>query len=122
MPGTPQPMSVTRLLAQMTVGDLDRAVDWYSRLFGRGPDERPMDGLVEWHLTDSFGIQVWSEPGRAGASTMILDESELDARLAQLDEAGIAYDGPQDVTASRIVQLSDPDGNRIVFSEPLAGD
>ncbi len=113
-------MTITRLLAQMTVSDLERAVDWYARLFGREPDARPMDGLVEWHLTDGFGVQVWAEPDRAGRSAMTLDESDLDARIADLDRVGIAYDGPQDVTASRIVLLADADGNRIVFTGPFA--
>jgi catechol 2,3-dioxygenase-like lactoylglutathione lyase family enzyme len=109
-------MTITRLLAQMTVSDLDRAVDWYARLFGRGPDARPMDGLVEWHLGDAFGIQVWLDPDRAGRSAMVLDESDLDGRAATLDAAGLPYEGPQEVTASRLVQLADPDGNQIVIT------
>jgi hypothetical protein len=73
-------MTISRLLAQMTVSDLDRAVSWYARFFGREPDARPMDGLVE------------------------------------LDAEGLPYEGPQAVTASRIVQLEDSDGNRIVIT------
>jgi catechol 2,3-dioxygenase-like lactoylglutathione lyase family enzyme len=109
-------MTFDRLLAQMAVDDLDRAVDWYALFFGRGPDARPMDGLVEWHLSDTFGIQLWLDPQRAGHAAMVLDESDLDGRAAALDAAGLAYEGPQEVTASRIVQLADPDGNRIVIS------
>jgi catechol 2,3-dioxygenase-like lactoylglutathione lyase family enzyme len=109
-------MTINRLLAQMTVRDLDRAVSWYTRLFGREPDARPMDGLAEWHLHDAFGIQVWLDPERAGRSTMVLEESDLDRRTAELDIEGLRYDGPQAVTASRIVQLDDPDGNRIVIT------
>lgn len=82
-------MAIERLLAQMTVARLDPAVAWYTRLFSRGPDARPMDGLVEWHLTDAFGVQVWAEPERAGCSSMVLDESDLDALVARLDRAGI---------------------------------
>ena len=109
-------MTINRLLAQMTVSDLERAVRWYARLLGREPDARPMDGLVEWHLDAAFGIQVWVDPERAGRSTMVLDESDLDRRAAELDAEELAYDGPQAVTAGRIVQLDDPDGNRIVIT------
>jgi catechol 2,3-dioxygenase-like lactoylglutathione lyase family enzyme len=109
-------MTFTRLLSQMAVGDLDRAVDWYARLFGRAPDARPMDGLVEWHLGDAFGVQVWLDPQRAGHSAMVLDESDLDGRAAALDFARLPYEGPQEVTASRIVQLADPDGNQVVIT------
>lgn len=113
-------MAITRLLAQMTISDLESAVAWYTRFFGREPDARPMDGLVEWHLTDTFGVQVWAERERSGHSSMVLDESDLDARIAHLDRAGLRYDGPWDATASRIVQLSDPDGNRIVLTGSFA--
>lgn len=113
-------MAITRLLAQMTVSDVERATEWYARLFGHAPDARPMDGLVEWHLSDAFGVQVWAEPDRAGHSSMVLDESDLDARVAELDRAGLRYDGPQNVTASRILVLADPDGNRVVITGAFA--
>jgi hypothetical protein len=47
---------------------------------------------------------------------MVLDESDLDGRAAALDTARLTYEGPQRVTASRIIQLVDPDGNRIVIT------
>lgn len=106
------------VLAQSTVTDLDRAEDWYSRLLGRGPDTRPMTGLLEWHLGEGFGLQVWSEPDRAGRSCTVLHDTDLDATAAQLTVAGIENAGPQPGGAGRILQLADPDGNRIV----LAGD
>lgn len=113
-------MTIKRVLAQSTVGDLAVAEDWYTRLFGRHPDARPMEGLLEWHLSDTFGVQVWAEAERAGHSAMVLDESDLDALAARLDAAGISHDGPQDVTSSRILSLVDPDGNRIVFTGAFA--
>ncbi len=113
-------MTITRVLAQSTVSDLLVAEDWYTRLFRRGPDARPMAGLLEWHLADTFGIQVWAEPDRAGHSSMVLDESDLEALVVRLDEFGIAHDGPRDATSSRILPLVDPDGNRIVFTSAFA--
>jgi hypothetical protein len=46
---------------------------------------------------------------------MVLSESDLD-RLIARDSAGVSHDAPQDVTASRILVLTDPDGNRIVLT------
>lgn len=112
-------MTIKRMLAQSTIGDLAVAEDWYTRLFGRQPDARPMEGLLEWHLSGTFGVQVWAEAERAGHSAMVLDESDLDALAERLDAAGISHDGPQDVTSSRILSLVDPDGNRIVFTGAL---
>jgi predicted enzyme related to lactoylglutathione lyase len=75
-----------------------------------------MPGLLEWHLGDSFGVQVWSEPDRAGQSTMVLEDTDLDATAARLTEQGIRHGGPQPGGGARILQLQDPDGNRIVFT------
>ncbi|MFF2009264.1 VOC family protein [Streptomyces sp. NPDC058195] len=113
-------MTIQRLLAQMTVTDLDPATAWYTALFGRGPDARPMHGLAEWHLSDTYGVQVWAEPGRAGHSTVVLAESDLDERLARLARAGIDHGGAQDATAFHVLPVTDPDGNRIVFTGPSA--
>ncbi|GEK78792.1 VOC family protein [Agrococcus baldri] len=107
---------IRRVLAHCTVTDLDRAEDWYTRLFDRAPDARPMPGLIEWHLGDTFGVQVWSEPERAGHSSVVLDETDLDAAAAHASEAGIDHDGPQAGAGARILQLTDPDGNRIVIT------
>jgi hypothetical protein len=54
--------------------------------------------------------------GAQADSTMVLEESDLDGRAAELDAEGLPYEGPQAVTASRIVRLDDPDGNRIVIT------
>ena len=109
-------MTIQNVLAQATVSDLIAAERWYSTLFGRRPDTRPMDGLIEWHLSDTFGVQVWAEPERAGRSSMVLGESDLDRLAARLTDAGVDHPGPQQATASRILPLLDPDGNRVVFT------
>jgi len=109
-------MTFTRVIAQANVSELDRAVAWYSMLFDRTPDARPMDGLVEWRLGESMGVQVWVDPERAGRSSMVLDATDLDALAARLDRAGAEHPGVQSVTASRILQLADPDGNTVVVT------
>ena len=75
-----------------------------------------MGGLAEWYFDETFGVQVWAEPDRAGRSTMVLEESDLDARAARLDDVGIEHVGPWEASKARIVQVWDPDGNRVVFT------
>jgi catechol 2,3-dioxygenase-like lactoylglutathione lyase family enzyme len=104
------------VLAQCTVTNLDRAEQWYARLFGREPDARPMPGLLEWHLGDTFGIHVWFESDRAGHSSVVLDETDLDAAAARLAAAGLDHSGPRAGGGARILQLTDPDGNRVVYT------
>lgn len=109
-------MTIQNVLAQATVSDLTEAERWYSVVLDRQPDARPMNGLIEWHLGDTFGVQVWTEPERAGRSSIVLGESDLDGLAARLTGAGIDHPGPQPASASRILALQDPDGNRIVFA------
>ncbi len=109
-------MGFTGVLAQATVTDLDRAERWYATLFGRVPDARPMDGLLEWHLTDSAGVQVWREPGRSGRSTVVLGATDLDVAAGDLAAAGVVHDGPRPGGGSRVLVLRDPDGNRVVLT------
>lgn len=110
---------IERLLAQMTVTDLDVAEPWYRRLLGDEPDARPMPGLLEWHLAPTFGVQVYAEPERAGRSSMVLEVADVGVAAKALTAAGIAHDGPADASTVRILPLTDPDGNRIVFTSPL---
>ena len=107
---------IRRVLAHCTVTDLDRAEVWYARLLGREPDARPMDGLIEWHFSDSCGLQVWSEPDRAGRSCAVLEETDLDEAAARASEAGISHAGTRSGGGARILQLTDPDGNRLVLT------
>lgn len=104
------------VLANATVTELDRAEDWYTRLFGRAPDASPMPGLLEWRLSDSFGVQVWSEPDRAGHGSIVLEETDLDSAAARLIDVGIVHGGPEPGGSSRILMLTDPDGNRVVLT------
>jgi catechol 2,3-dioxygenase-like lactoylglutathione lyase family enzyme len=109
-------MALIRILAQSTVSDLTAAERWYTAVLGRGPDARPMAGLLEWYVGATAGLQVWSEPDRAGRSTVVIGTDNLDAFIAGLDTAGIDHVEAQPGFGGRILQLADPDGNRVVFA------
>lgn len=104
------------LLGHCTVTDEAAAERWYSRLLDREPDDRPMPGLLEWHLGDGFGLQIWAEPERAGHSTVVIDVDEVDAVAARLTAAGVEHRGPQPGGGRRVLVIEDPDGNRVVFT------
>ena len=90
-------MTYASVLAQSTVADLSAVEPWYTALFDRGPDARPMDGLLEWHVTTGGGVQVWAEPGRAGRSTVVLADTrgtEPVPRSRHPDESGLRRSSP----------------------------
>lgn len=109
-------MMFTGLMANISVSDEAGAVEWYATLFDREPDSSPMPGLSEWRFADEFGIQIWVEPDRAGRSTAVLVESDLDSLAERLRASGVDHGGPQPGGGQRILPVSDADGNRIVFS------
>jgi hypothetical protein len=53
-------------MAVVTAADFHRGLNWYERFFGRPADLRPMDGLAEWHLTETGVVQVVYDSDRAG--------------------------------------------------------
>lgn len=105
----------TGITANIAVSNENRAREWCSRLFGRGPDLTPMSGLLAWDFAEEFGLQAWTDPDRAGHSTVVIRTSDLDALGSAVQSAGIAHQGIGPGGGQRILPVSDPDGNQIVF-------
>ena len=59
-------MPVNRVLAGLAVADVDAALLWYERLFGRPADALPMEGLAEWHVPSGGVVQLIASAERAG--------------------------------------------------------
>lgn len=109
-------MAINQVLAVVSVADIDTACSWYERLLGREADNRPMDSLADWRVTDSGWVQVHLDADRAGTALLNLAVDDLAAHLGGLRDRGLAPGAIQ--SASKGVQLSaitDPDGNTITF-------
>lgn len=109
-------MSAFNVLAGVAVNDLEKSVEWYAEVLGRGPDARPMRGLAEWQFDSGGWLQVFRDPERAGRSSITFAEDDFDARVWALKAKGIDV-GP--TTRSEEVDTAivhDPDGNRVVFA------
>jgi glyoxylase I family protein len=109
-------MTVDHVLAVTPVRDIDTARAWYERLFGRAPDNRPMDSLAEWRVTETGWLQVWQDADRAGNALVNFAVDDLEHQCADLATRGL-HPGAIE-TVNKGVQLStitDPDGNKITF-------
>lgn len=82
-------MSINHVLAVAPVADIDTARTWYERLFGRAPDNRPMDSLVEWRVTDTGWLQVWQDGDRAGSALVNFAVDDLASHLDELASRNI---------------------------------
>ncbi|MBW3095867.1 VOC family protein [Pseudohoeflea coraliihabitans] len=111
-------MQLKQVIAHLDCSDLQRSEAWYAQLFERAPDRRPMAGLVEWHLDESAGLQLFEDAQRAGGGTLTLIVEALAALRQRLTKAHLAPGPLSTGDVGQLCMLSDPDGNRVALVEP----
>ncbi len=109
------------ILAVACVRDMARSVDWYSRFIGREPDDRPMDGLVQWRLGDGAGLQLVRDVDKAGSSMVTVVVPDMPTTRERLTRASLDLGPDMQGDHGVIAQLDDPDGNRLTLAEPVVG-
>jgi hypothetical protein len=114
-----KPMTIQGIYACMAVSDFAAGVDYYTRLMGREPDDRPMPNMVQWRK--GGGLQIWHDPDHAGHSRITIVVPVMAEERQRLEAAGLDL-GPDFAGDWGIVaQLADPDGNAITLAEPPKG-
>jgi hypothetical protein len=113
-------MAIVNALAGVAVRDLEDGIEWYSRALDREPDRRPMSEVAEWILPKGGCLQVFSDPDHAGAASVTLVVADLDEEIRRLTKNGIPAPTPTDATSVRTSIVSDPNGNQVVFAQPLS--
>src|SRR5680860_1479195 len=109
--------AITHLIAGVPVSELDVAIDWYTRFFGRPPDVRAGEEIL-WDIEEHTTLFIEPDPARAGAGRITFAVSGLDALLRRPTARGIGH-GPIETYSNgvRHVKVPDPDGNAIAFAE-----
>lgn len=109
-------MPIEHVLAVVPVADLEAANGWYERLLGRPADNRPMETLVEWRVTDTGWIQVFLDRDRAGKTLLNFAVDDLDQHVAELSSRGLVPGAIETANKGvRISAIADPDGNQVNF-------
>lgn len=114
-------MPVITVLPALAVARFDTAVDWYERLLGRPADGAPMEGVVEWRFDGSASLQLVHDPEHTGGGRVTLVVDDIERHVAGLAERGLQA-GPVDPEAeeARTATIVDPEGNQIIFAQPVA--
>ncbi|MDA4123826.1 MAG: VOC family protein [Thaumarchaeota archaeon] len=110
------------VLVKITVSDPTKSRDWYSRLFGRGPDLEPFPGNVEYKVGGAW-VQIVGGRVQASSWALELEVGDLSRERERLREGGIA--ATEINTVPEVISyfdLSDPDGNRMRWFEVLTSD
>jgi catechol 2,3-dioxygenase-like lactoylglutathione lyase family enzyme len=111
-------MSVRKIYTALLTADLAAAEGWYTKLLGRGPDNRPMDTLVQWELFEQAGLALSTDQEIAGKGVMFLYVDDLAAERRRLQGLGITLGSDIKGDYSTLAQLRDPDGNLLTLATP----
>lgn len=111
-------MRLRKMYASLLTKDLAMAEDWYTKLLGRGPDNRPMDTLVQWELFDQSGLALSTDKEISGKGVMFLYVEDVDAERNRLQSLGIEIGDNIQGDYSTLAQVRDPDGNLITLATP----
>lgn len=111
-------MQIQGIYATLTATDMERAETFYTTLFGRSPDDRPMDGLIQWRDVAGANIQLFLDEKSAGHGRCTIVVPKMSEARATLEAAGLSLRDERQGDFGRIAQLDDPDGNLITLAEP----
>jgi len=111
-------MPVDVLFAGIAVSDLETAMPWYDRLWGRPADIIVNDDEVLWKIADGAWVYLVRNPGRAGQALVTLAVPDLDSAIAEITRRGLGS-GPIETIegAGWKASLLDPEGNQVSFIE-----
>jgi catechol 2,3-dioxygenase-like lactoylglutathione lyase family enzyme len=111
-------MNLQRIYSALLTADLAAAEDWYTKLLGRAPDNRPMDTLVQWELFDQSGVMLSTSDEIAGRGVMFLYVDDVAAERSRLRALGIVLGDDIEGDYSTLAQVRDPDGNLVTLATP----
>lgn len=111
-------MNARKTYTILLTSDLAATERWYTKLFGRGPDNRPMDTLVQWELFDHAGLGISTSEEIADRGAMFILVDDVAAERRRLQGVGIMLGDDIKGDYSTLAQVRDPDGNLITLATP----
>lgn len=114
-------MEIQGLFAVASVSEMERGEAFYTALVGRPPDDRPMDGLIQWRGIGTAGIQVALDPTKAGHNGITIVTPDMSAARRDLEAACLDLGDDIQGDFGILAQIDDPDGNRLNLAEPPKG-
>ena len=111
-------MKLQKIYSALLTADLAAAEGWYTKLLGRGPDNWPMDTLVQWELFGQCGLALSTDDEIAGRGVIFLYVDDVAAERRRLHGLGIVLGDDIKGDYSTLAQVRDPDGNLLTLATP----
>lgn len=114
-------MEIQGLYGVVATVEMKTAEAFYSGLIGRGPDDRPMDNLIQWRNLAGAGIQIVNDPAKAGSSLLTIVVPNMTEARKATKSHGLTLGEDIKGDFGVIAQIKDPDGNLVTLAEPPQG-
>lgn len=111
-------MKIQGIYAALATASIESSEAFYTYLFDRPPDDRPMDSLIQWRDVSGANIQIFADEVNAGSGRLTIVVPSMDDAKKALAEIGVKLAGESKGDYGRIAQISDPDGNSLTLAEP----
>lgn len=111
-------MQIQGIYAALATASMEKSEQFYTRLFDREPDDRPMETLIQWRNVAGANIQIFHDAKNAGSGRLTIVVPDMDDARRTLEEIGVTLTNELKGDYGRIAQIADPDGNRITLAEP----
>jgi len=85
--GTREAIDVRETIVVITVSDLAKSREWYSRLFGKAPDLEPFPGNVEFRVGRAW-VQIMKGKVQASSWSLQLEVRDVSRERERLREVG----------------------------------
>lgn len=107
----------------LNAGDFDAVLDFYTRVFGHGPDTAPLDDFLEWQICPGSWLQISTGHERPGANNarVRLEVSDIETAVQRLTDVDVPVG--ETVVISDVVgfaNFSDHWGNALGFYQLLS--
>jgi lactoylglutathione lyase len=120
--GSSGAVDVRATIVEITVTDLSRSREWYSRLLGKGPDLEPFPGNVEFKVGGMW-LQIVEGEVKSSSWSLQIEVRDLSRERDRLRTVGV---GATEIkTVPNVISyfsIKDPDESSLLFFQVLTSD
>jgi predicted enzyme related to lactoylglutathione lyase len=116
------PIDAREVITEIQVNSLKESKEWYSRLFGKGPDLEPFPGNIEFKIGGAW-VQIVEGVAKPSSWTILFEVRDLARERERLRENNIT--ATEIKTSPNVISwfdLKDPDGNAMRWFQVLTTD